>query len=98
MENVSQLVVLIDTDGNECLYINGVAWKDVGESTVYAVDLAQESGGHPFVLQHTAVERPVHAAYSKYLADWPKLLKDAAGWIVPDAPVELEKSASETPC
>ena len=69
------LVVLIDQDGNECLYIDGKCWEHTGETTVYATDLAYAADGNAVTLRHLAVDVLERAK-------WPSELKDALKWQV----------------
>lgn len=75
MEQIKELTVVIDQDGNECLYINGECWERTGENTVYAVDLATAAGKDPVLLKHVAVEVPDDMLESRDGA-WPKSLSD----------------------
>lgn len=70
---IKKLTVLIDQDGNECLYIDGKCWQHTGETTVYAVDLAEAADGEAVTLDHVPVTVPEDA-------EWPTSLEDALKW------------------
>lgn len=65
---VVELVVAID-DGSsdECLYIDGKAWKSKGETTVYATDIDEYAEGRLIRFEHRRVNAP---------DKWPDLLSD----------------------
>jgi hypothetical protein len=63
------LTVVIDEDSDECLYIDGKAWKEKGETTVYACDVAKAAGEEPFLFRHVAIDG--------YHLEWPDTLEAA---------------------
>lgn len=63
------LTIVSDEDSRECLYIDGVAWKAKGETTVYAVDICQAAGDQPV--------RLVFESIDFYHHDWPDTLEAA---------------------
>ncbi len=67
--NTVDLTVVIDSDSNECLYKNGVAWEAKGETTVYVSDLVEASGGFLIYLQHKSIDF--------FHDEWPDELSDA---------------------
>ena len=69
MSEPINITVVIDKDGSECLYCEGVAWKYKGETTIYVVDLIEAAKGRPFFLQHQAINR-AHE-------EWPDSLDEA---------------------
>lgn len=52
-----KLTVAIDDNANECLYIDGKAWKSKGEVTVYATDIAEFGGSEQFLFEHVHVDK-----------------------------------------
>ena len=69
MSKTRELTVVIDPDGNECLYINGDVWDSTGETTVYATDLAAASNEEPCLFRHVAIDH--------VFDDWPLTLDEA---------------------
>jgi hypothetical protein len=63
------LTVVMDSDANECLYIDGHAWKGTGEMTVYACDLVDAAKGRLIRLEHISLEF--------WHEHWPAELEDA---------------------
>ena len=63
------ITVVIDGDANECLYENGKAWSNQGESMIYVCDLVEKANGRLINLKHVSIEF-VHD-------EWPDLLADA---------------------
>lgn len=64
---MKKITVAIDTgSSNECLYVDGKAWKNRGESTVYACDIAEVAGNEPILFEHLMVDCP---------GDWPTRLE-----------------------
>lgn len=53
-----QITVASNEDANECLYIDGKAWKSTGEITVYACDIAEAAGDQPVLIEHRNVLWP----------------------------------------
>jgi hypothetical protein len=81
---MKRLTIVIDDYSTECLYIDGRAWPDKGECTVYAGDLVEAAGGKACKIEHVEVE-PVDQ-WPDNLADlqrtdgkpWPKTIREAA--------------------
>lgn len=71
---MKKILVAIDDDtSDECLYVDGVCWKSVGETTVYASDIAEVAGTEPIVFEHREV--PMLEKLGKDWS-WPKLAGD----------------------
>ena len=73
--HVTSVVVAIDGDGNEALYVDGFLKSAQGEPTVYACDIAgQVASDQQITFRHVRVDRP---DYSK----WPDDLDSALKWL-----------------
>lgn len=69
MKDVVKLTVVIDPNGNECLYVNGCVWESVGEISVYTCDLVAAAGDCLIDLKHVSCAE---------VDDWPEKLHDLA--------------------
>ena len=54
--SIKQICVVLDVASNECMYVNGVAWRNRAEPTVYAFDIVEAADGEPIELTHTQIE------------------------------------------
>ncbi len=68
MSEPVNITVVINDDGDECLYCEGKAWEPKGEITVYVCDLVLAAEGRPILLTHTRIEF--------WHEEWPELLED----------------------
>lgn len=66
---IIDLTVCIDEKSDECLYINGNAWKSKGESTVYACDIAEAAGDKLIRFKHRSIDT--------FVEQWPDTLLEA---------------------
>ena len=58
---MKKIIVAQDVDSSdECLYIDGKAWAGVGETTIYACDIASYAQGNPIVFDLVRVQAPEH--------------------------------------
>lgn len=57
---MKSLVVVIDENSDECLYVDGKAWRSRVESTVYACDIFEYAEGVPITFEHRHVESVEH--------------------------------------
>ena len=64
---MKSVVVVIDDNGDEALYVSGILTSADGP-TVYACDIAEAVGDELIQFSHKAVERVVEV--------WPKKLED----------------------
>ena len=56
---IKQLTVAQDAESSdECLYIDGVAWKSRGEVNVYAGDIAEAAGDSAIIFKMIVVDGP----------------------------------------
>jgi hypothetical protein len=69
MSTPVNITVVIDSDSNECMYVEEDCWSGTGEITVYVTDLVEYSHGRPILLNHVSIEH-VHEV-------WPDSLNEA---------------------
>lgn len=86
---MKKIVVLIDQDSNECMYIDGKRWSDREETTVYCTDLARVTSGSSSTVtfEHRAVERPTFVDPDRddkeFFESWPDTLVGTFNWDFP---------------
>lgn len=74
MSDPIHIIGVIDTDGNEALYVGG-DWKSVNGNTIYFCDVVQYADGRPCQLSR------VHVDGDKF-DDWPARFEDLMPFIV----------------
>lgn len=71
-KEIKKITVVTDnTTCDQCLYVDGHRWADVGETTVYACDIAEYANNEAIRFEHRPVDMPA--------GGWPKTLSELLG-------------------
>ena len=69
MAKIRRLTLVFDANFDERLYIDGVAWAEQTDQSLYAGELVSAAGGKPCLLEEVMIDH----AYR----EWPETLKEA---------------------